>query len=119
MRGDRILKKTIRGSLYTLRYQRDKLVCNFLEALSHGKPFYDLPCSVKLDFYRYHPSYDVDNLVKQSLDLLKDAHILNDDQQVFNIEATIHEGTMEYERDEYFIIEVFEWLSEEDAKENR
>jgi len=109
MRGDRILKKTIHESLYTLRYQRDKLIQYFPEALIHGKPFYDLPCSVKLDFYRNRPSYDVDNLVKQALDLLKDADILKDDEKVFNIEATIHEGTT----DEYFIIEIFEWLSEE------
>jgi len=104
MRGDSILKKTISESLYTLRYHRNKLIYNFPEALFHGKPFYDVPCSVKLDFYRNRPSYDLDNLVKQTLDLLKDAGILKDDEMVFNIEATIHEGAT----DEYFIIEIFE-----------
>jgi len=67
---------------------------------------------VTLDFYRNRPSYDLDNLIKQALDLLTDAGVLKDDEKVFNIEATIHEGTTE----EYLIIEIFEWLSEEDGK---
>lgn len=108
MRGDRILKKTLRENLYTLRYQRHKLVHNFPEASIHCKPFYDLSCSVKLDFYRNRPSYDIDNLVKQALDLLKDADIIKDDEKVFNIEATIHDTA----KDEYFSVEIFEWLGE-------
>lgn len=67
---------------------------------------------MKLDFYRNRPSYDLDNLVKQALDLLKDVGVLEDDKKVFNIEATIHEGVMK----EHFIVEIFEWLSEEGEK---
>lgn len=109
MRGDRILEKTVKESLYTLRYKRHKLLHHFLEPLIYGEPLYDRPCSVKLDFYRARPSYDLDNLVKQTLDLLKDANILPDDEKVFNIEATIHEGS----KDEYFVVEIFEWCGKQ------
>jgi len=103
MKGEKIFEKTIYEKIKRLRYFREKILLWLLKPPDYRKP---ASCSVKMGFYG-GMSYDLDNLIKQILDLLVDADLINDDVSVCDIVATKHEISS-YET-EYFTIEIYKW----------
>lgn len=65
------------------------------------------PCSVKLDYHLAEKNCDLDNLIKQCLDLLVDARILGDDSAVYNIEASTFKAASRFH--EELKITIYEW----------
>ena len=120
MRGKKIFAQNLRnlwgilenntslGSYVRSRRER------FLGTLKREKTLVWEPCSVKLDFYLVEKGYDLDNLIKQCLDLLVDALVLADDNLVFNIEASVFEADSIV--NEALRIEIYGWVTEKSSQ---
>ena len=65
------------------------------------------PCSVKLDYHLAEKNCDLDNLIKECLDLLVDAKILGNDSAVYNVEASILKAPGQFS--EELKITIYEW----------
>lgn len=104
MKGEKIFEKTIYDKMKRLRHFREKLLLWLPKPADYKKP---ACCSVKMDFYG-GMSYDLDNLIKQTLDLLVDADLINDDVSVYNIVATKQQISSFYET-EHFTVEIYKW----------
>jgi len=100
LRGEKIFEKT-----RILRWRRRELIYEFQPNVT---PRYPQPCSIKMDFFVVDlgKRYDLDNLIKQLLDLLVDARLLWDDTKVFSIEATLRETYLP--ETEHFTFEIYE-----------
>lgn len=104
MKSEKIYENTVYEKPSTLRYTRRSVLKWFYKPINYETPMY---CSVKMDFYG-SLGYDLDNLVKQALDLLVDTDLIYDDVSVYNLEATKHIiSTYESER---FTIEIYKWV---------
>jgi len=106
MRGKKIFEKTVWTRMEILRYHREKLLHEFKprkRVLTRRR------CSVKAEFFiwGWRERYDLDNLIKQLLDLLVDAMIISDDRMVFNIEATMRE--VYPSEPERFTVKIYRW----------
>lgn len=89
-----------------IRYHRARLL---LPEVKREQPLVREPCSIRLDYYLVGKSYDLDNLVRESLNLLVDALVLADDYWIYNMESSVYlvEGILE----ERLEIVVYEWIS--------
>jgi len=88
-----------------IRYNRARLL---LPELRQAQPLVWKPCSVKLDYYLVSKSYDLDNLVRESLNLLVDTMVLVDDYWIYNVDSSVYlvEGIL----DERLRIVIYEWI---------